>query len=63
MRRAITINPHRLMHYIELGRIYAQMGRKEEAREFINKGLAMPATEKDDPETKQRGRETLAKLH
>ena len=32
------INPNRLMHYIELGRIYAQMGRKDEARQFINKG-------------------------
>jgi Tfp pilus assembly protein PilF len=62
MKKAIAINPHRLMHYIELGRIYAQMGRKEEARRFINKGLAMPDTEKDDPETKQRGRETLTKL-
>ena len=62
MKKAIAINPHRLMHYIELGRIYAEMGRKEEARQFINRGLAMPNTEKDDPETKQRGRETLAKL-
>ncbi|HEY2625434.1 MAG TPA: tetratricopeptide repeat protein [Candidatus Udaeobacter sp.] len=62
MKKAIALNPHRLMHYIELGRIYAQMGRKEEARQFINKGLAMPDTEKDDSETKQRGRETLAKL-
>jgi len=63
MKKAIALNPNRLMHYIELGRIYAQTGRKEEAREFINKGLAMPDREKDDPETKQRGRETLAKLH
>jgi tetratricopeptide (TPR) repeat protein len=62
MKKAIAINPHRLMHYIELGRIYAQMGKKEEAREVINKGLAMPNIEKDDPETKQRGRETLSKL-
>ena len=62
MKKAIALNPKRLMHYIELGRIYAQMGKKEEARQFINKGLAMPDTEKDDPETKQRGRETLAKL-
>jgi Flp pilus assembly protein TadD len=62
MKKAIALNPNRLMHYIELGRIYAQMGRREEARQFINKGLAMPDTEKDDPETKQRGRETLAKL-
>ena len=63
MKKAIALNPNRLMHYIELGRIYAETGRKEEARELINKGLAMPDREKDDPETKQRGRETLAKFH
>jgi tetratricopeptide (TPR) repeat protein len=62
MKKAIALNPNRLMHYIELGRIYAQMGRKDEARELINKGLGMPDAEKDDPETKQRARETLAKL-
>jgi len=62
MRMALELNPHRLMHYVELGRIYADMGRKEDARVYINKGLAMPNSEKDDPETKQRGRETLAKL-
>jgi tetratricopeptide (TPR) repeat protein len=62
MKKAIELNPKRLMHYIELGRIYAQIGRKDEARELINKGLGMPDAEKDDPETKQRARETLAKL-
>jgi tetratricopeptide (TPR) repeat protein len=62
MKKALELNPNRLMHYIELGRIYAQMGRKEDARQFINKGLSMPDAEKDDPETKQRGRETLQKL-
>jgi tetratricopeptide (TPR) repeat protein len=60
--KAIAINPSRLMHYVELGRTYAQMGEKEAARRFIAKGLAMPAVEKDDPETKQHGRESLAKL-
>ena len=63
IKKAIALNPNRLMHYIELGRVYAQMGRKEEAREFIGKGLAMPETDKkDDAEAKERGRETLAKL-
>jgi tetratricopeptide (TPR) repeat protein len=60
--KAIEINPNRLMHYVELGRAYAQMGRTAEARRFIEKGLAMPNVEKDDPETKRRGQETLAKL-
>jgi tetratricopeptide (TPR) repeat protein len=62
MKKAIALNPNRPMHYIELGRIYAQMGRTEEARENLNKGLAMPNTEKNDPETKERAREALAKL-
>ncbi len=62
LQKAIAINPNRLIHYIELGRVYAQMGRKEEARKYIQKGLAMPNAEKDDPEMKEKGRETLAKL-
>ena len=61
-QKAIALNPNRLMHYIELGRTSALMGRDEEARKFIIKGLAMPETEKDDPETKQLGREILKKL-
>ena len=61
-QKAIEINPNRLMHYIELGQTYAQMGKTADARRFIVKGLAMPDVEKDDPEIKRRGRETLAKL-
>jgi tetratricopeptide (TPR) repeat protein len=60
--QAIEINPNRLMHYIELGRIYAQMGRKEEARKYIQKGMAMPDKEKDDPEMKEIGKQILQKL-
>ena len=61
-QKAIEINPNRLMHYIELGQTYAQMGKTADARRLIDKGLAMPDVEKDDPEIKRRGRETLAKL-
>jgi tetratricopeptide (TPR) repeat protein len=60
--KAIELNPNRLMHYIELGDVYARLGRTDEARRFISKGLAMRATEKDDPETKRQGQELLAKL-
>lgn len=61
--KAISANPNRLMHYIELGRTYARMGRTAEARRLIEKGLAMPNVEKDDPDVKQRGRETLSGLN
>jgi tetratricopeptide (TPR) repeat protein len=60
--KAIAIDRTKLMHQIEMGRIYAQMGRKEEARKYLIKGLSMPTRDKDDAEAKEYGRETLAKL-
>ncbi len=60
--KAIEINPSRCIHHIELGRIYAQMGRKDDARKCIQEGLAMPNKEKDDPEMKEIGRQVLEKL-
>jgi hypothetical protein len=50
------------MHYVELGRVYARMGRTDAARSFITKGLAMRETEKDDSETKRQGQELLTEL-
>jgi tetratricopeptide (TPR) repeat protein len=60
--KAIFLNPKRLMHYIELGRTYEKMGRDDDARLFITKGLALPETEYDDPEIKNLGRQVLKKL-
>lgn len=60
--RAIAINPRRPRHYIELGITYAQMNNPAEARRFLEKGLAMPATDHDDPELKVKAREALSKL-
>lgn len=62
LKKAVELNPDRLVHQVELGRTYAQMGRKEEATKYLQKGLSMPNKEKDDPETKERGRYTLTTL-
>jgi tetratricopeptide (TPR) repeat protein len=62
LQKAIALNPGRLMHYIELGRTFAQMGKAAEARRFLEKGLAMPNTDKDDAEVKSHGRQALASL-
>lgn len=61
--KAIQLNPNRLMHYIALGTVYVEMGRKDEGRRLIEKGLGMQNTEKDDPETKHQGEEVIAKLN
>lgn len=60
--KAISLGPQRPANYIELGRTYAAMGNPSGAREQINKGLAMTASEKDDAEAKERGRKTLQSL-
>lgn len=61
-QKAVTLAPQRVSHHIELGRTYAALDKKDLAREELNKGLALPSREKDDPSTKQRGKEALAKL-
>ncbi len=60
--KAIAINSNRLRHYIELGITYSHMDRAAEAKLNIEKGLAMPDSEKDDAELKVRGREVMTKL-
>lgn len=59
--KAIQLNPNRLMHYIALGKVYVEMGKKDEGCRLIQKGLGMQCTEKDDPQTKHEGEEVLAK--
>ena len=61
-KKSILLNANRLIHTIELGRTYAMMGRKAEAKQYLEQGLSMPEKEKDDAETKQRGRESLKGL-
>jgi tetratricopeptide (TPR) repeat protein len=61
-QKAMGLNPKRLVHVVELGRTYAMMGRKVEARKFLEMGLAMPNREKDDPETKQRAQASLKEI-
>jgi tetratricopeptide (TPR) repeat protein len=60
--KAAKLNRDRLCHPIELGRTLAAMSQLIEAKKLIEQGLAMPNRERDDPETKQRGRATLKDL-
>jgi tetratricopeptide (TPR) repeat protein len=61
-KKAIELNPRRLSNFIELGRAYAAMGKKEDARSALEKGLSLPNRQRDDPETKDRGRAALKGL-
>ncbi|MEO5720312.1 MAG: tetratricopeptide repeat protein [Chthoniobacterales bacterium] len=60
--QAAALKPERVLNQIELGEVYARLGRNAEARTVLSKGLALRQTDKDDAEVKARGRETLSKL-
>ena len=61
-QKAMALNPRRLVHVVELGRTYARMGQQENAKKYLQKGLAMAEIDKDDPETKARARSALADI-
>ena len=61
-QKAIELKADRVAHHIELGRTLALAEKKTEARQSLERGLALPNRERDDPETKVRGREALAEL-
>ena len=61
-RKAISINPNRSPYNIDLGIVYAAMGKPSDARKHIEMGLAQPNKGKDDPEAKKRGRDLLLTL-
>lgn len=60
--KAVSIQPNRVIHHVELGRTYAALGRKQEALAELNRGLALPSREKDDNESKNRARKAIAAL-
>jgi hypothetical protein len=61
-KKSIELNPQRAASHVDLGRAYAAMGKNDLAKDELNKGLAIPNKEKDDPEVKQRARDALKKL-
>lgn len=61
-QKAIELAPQRVAHHIELGRTYAAMGKADLAKTSLERGLARPNREKDDPDSKARGRLALQKL-
>jgi tetratricopeptide (TPR) repeat protein len=61
LQRATQLEPDELNHWLELGFALAASGRTAGAREFWQRGLAMPARGKHDEPAKQRARVALAK--
>jgi tetratricopeptide (TPR) repeat protein len=61
-QKAISIDPNHIEHYLELARTYKFMKKEELMREPLEKVLALPNVEEDDPEFKAEAKEMLGKL-
>ncbi len=62
LQKAIQINPGRTMHYVELGLTYQQMGKCDDARKCLEKGLSMPNQDIDDSNLKVQAKVALSLL-
>lgn len=59
---ARKLQPNRLIHELEYGRVLAMMDRDKEARAVLTRALAKPNREADDAEAKVRARASLKRL-
>ncbi len=61
-QKAIELNPTHINHYLELGKTYEVLGKKEEAIKAYKKVLELPVKDADDPKYKKEAQKRLKKL-
>ena len=62
MEQAVTVEPNRLVHRLDLAEIYRDMGNKAKARAEAEFVVKAPATEPNDPKYKSQAQQLLASL-
>jgi tetratricopeptide (TPR) repeat protein len=62
LKKAIALAPGTLRHRRELGMLYVDWGREEDARKVLQECLLLPTTLASDPADKEKVRATLREL-
>ncbi|HEU4564072.1 MAG TPA: tetratricopeptide repeat protein [Gemmatimonadaceae bacterium] len=62
MEKAVEVDPERLTHHLDLGRVYADRGMKDKAREQFELVVNGKAREYNDPQYQRQAAEALKKL-
>lgn len=62
LEKAVSLDPERLVHHLDLGVIYAERGSKAKARAQFTFILAAPLREYNDPMYKRKAADDLRKL-
>jgi tetratricopeptide (TPR) repeat protein len=62
LEQAVDAEPTRIVHHLDLGKIYGDIGNKAKAREQFQLVISMPPTDYNDPRYKQDAERQLARL-
>jgi tetratricopeptide (TPR) repeat protein len=62
MEAAVAAEPQRVVHRLDMGEIYRDVGEKEKAKEQFQTGLSLPATDYNDKRFKAEIRADLDRL-
>lgn len=62
MEQSVAVDPNRIIHHLDLGIIYLDVGKKSQAREQFDRVLSMPVREYNDPVYKTEAQRRLTTL-
>ena len=62
MEGSVAADPNRLVHYLDLARVYRDAGRRNEARVAFEAALRAPLQDANDDQYRKSAEEELAKL-
>ena len=62
LQEAVAIEPKRIVHHLDLGKVYADIGEKSKARQQFQVVLSTPPAEYNDPHYKDDAQHQLARL-
>jgi tetratricopeptide (TPR) repeat protein len=62
MERSVAAEPQRIVHHLDLAKIYADIGETAKAREQFGLVLSLPPTDYNDPHYQKDARDRLARL-
>lgn len=62
LEHAVTLQPNRIVHHLDLAQVYADVGDKAKAREQYNLVLTLPAADYNDHNYKHQAEQALDKL-
>ena len=62
LQRAVALNPARIIHHLELGKVYAALGQKEAARQQLELCARLKPLDPDDEDAQAEAAHELSSI-